>query len=164
MTGTPNALQDVIELRQKLEARLHNNPDYIAMQELDQVISRLGGSSSFTQHVEKAATSEIRPSVRAAKVDQRDASIAAIKARGTPMSTDELIPAVEDAGCKLSGKKNINLSSALSRDERFVSVSWRGRKWWLKGLPLPSEGGPLQTDFQTNSAPLSESGAVSNPA
>jgi len=154
-------------LKANFVARLRSNPDYIAIQEIDRSIQRLAEipSDSIThQTATNFAVDNIVARVSpTAKVKQGEASYNAIANAGIPLSIEELVPAVERAGAKLTGNKNVNLSSSLSRDDRFISVKWRGaNKWWIVGRKLPDESPLLQLEAQKNSAPPAQAGEAVN--
>ncbi|CAN0514793.1 unnamed protein product, partial [Phaeothamnion confervicola] len=149
MVDTPPVVRDLQRLRNEASARLKSNPDYLAIQEIDRsiaaVMKQLEASGTVTASVAAPSTpAATRQQLSGRRPSQGDASLTAIEAVGTPVAIEELVDRVESMGVKLTGRKLVNLSSSLSRDPRFVSISWRGgRKWWLAGKELPSSGGSL---------------------
>lgn len=48
-------------------------------------------------------------------------------------------------------KAKINVTSSLSKDEKFESIPWEGgRAWWLKGRDLPSKAASLLSKLGSN--------------
>jgi hypothetical protein len=170
-TDKQRTIAQFLALRASFETRLRANPDYVAIQEIDRSIERL---SAITSEVAASVPTPIDNTLRVppvtgilsrarTKVRQGEAAYKAILTAGIPLTIDEIVPAVEQSGAKLTGNKNINLSSALSRDESFVSVKWRGlNRWWLVGKPIPDEGLLLRVEAQTNSAPPAQAGEAVN--
>ena len=153
--------------------RLRLNPDFRLIEELEGALKRYSPGATQTdlapspvnaQDYNKMLTSIQRPK----PPSQKQAAIDALIQADRPLSIDELVPLVEKTGALISGNKNINLSSALSKDERFVSLkSPTGSRWWLKGMPyldpqsrLPRVAETPVPPAETNSAPPKEGEAV----
>jgi len=65
----------------------------------------------------------------------------ALEDAGYPLLLNDLLAAMEPYGKMPGGAKPTwNLSNALSGDDRFRSVDWKGEKhWWLTGREVPPE-------------------------
>lgn len=116
---TDTNIQDTISalkaLRDQHAKRLADNPDYNAIQALDQAI--------------------------AAKLSQPAAARQVILDQGKPVRTQELLEEIRRLGVHVGGKNpRGNLVSILSGRKQFKSVSWGGRRaWWVADQPLPKE-------------------------
>jgi len=86
-----------------------------------------------------------------------DAAGLAIEDAGRPLPLQELHEALPRFGKTVTGKRPaINLSSAMSRDERFRSVHWHGvNVWWFRDRELPSEA--EASDGEAADTPAAES-------
>ncbi len=65
----------------------------------------------------------------------------ALKAKGHPLRTKELVGILPQYGTSVGGAKPAqNLTSILSKRGEFESIRWRnGPAWWFKGRNLPDE-------------------------
>ena len=109
------------------------DPNYRALMALREAIAAI----EATQDGQPMIT--VRRRQRPASSPSRaDVAHNMIKEAGRPLSTQELVALLKDAGHEVGGKgPMINLASTLSRDERFESVSTpNGKAWWIVNAPL----------------------------
>ncbi len=74
------------------------------------------------------------------KLSQADAAEIALKKAQKPLTTAEVVAAIQEEGAHVGGADPlVNVSSTLSKDERFVSHRWGSASvWWLVGEPIPA--------------------------
>lgn len=156
-------LREMEKLRDKLEKELMANPDFVMHQELSRAIDAIKARLSETS--KSAPQEEARKVIRRRRARKGRRGHAAlvydiIKQSGRPVTSSALIEALEKAGNPVGGsRKTTNLSSVLSKDDRFDSVLWppssQTRAWWLKGetLPSPSVDDLLTTDSLSGGNP-----------
>lgn len=126
-------------MRDELHARLYaSNSDYRDMIVLDSAISMARASSEPATRVKDGHYVKVqgdRP------LSQADAAVAVLEETGEPQTLFDLLDLVTAKGVVIGGKRrDINLSSSLSRDDRLHSLSLGGvRKWWLAGIPIPGD-------------------------
>ena len=130
MTDAHNkkTLNALIGLRKQHAKRLEGNPDFEAIEALDQAIARLQG----------------RPAVNGiggGRLSQSAAARKVILDTGKPVATKPLMEGIQHLGVKIGGKNPAgNLVSILSGSDEFESVNWGdGRAWWIAGRPQPKE-------------------------
>ncbi|WP_156465768.1 hypothetical protein [Methylobacterium sp. Leaf106] len=137
-----SAIDELRELEGKLRSRLKQNPDFLAWTALRKAIDEVIGATGHipASHVnvklqEEASQQNFAP------LSQSEAAMRAIKQAGVPVYIGELLPKVIEQGVSVGGSnKEVNLSSALSRDKRLRSVRWNGKYyWWLKDQLYPGE-------------------------
>jgi hypothetical protein len=152
------AIVDLLKARESIVDRLRQNPDFQALQRLDDAIRELRAplqaqkeeaEEEEEEEEQTDATTEgngadARPRRKREKgvltgYSQADGVEVLLKHFNRPMTIGELVGALEKNGVAVGGtKKNINLSSTLSRDGRFSSVRYEGRPcWWLQDKALP---------------------------
>lgn len=77
--------------------------------------------------------------IKPKKLSQADAAEIALKKARKPLTTAEIVAAIQDEGAHVGGADPlVNVSSTLSKDDRFISQRWGSVSvWWLVGEPLP---------------------------
>jgi hypothetical protein len=118
--------------------RLANNPDYQMAEMLEKMIEELSG-----EEVAKAADTRLQSLATNGKLSQLGAVTRALKTRGYPMTTTELLPAIEALGARVGGEdKKANLGSVISASKQFRSVPLENgtKGWWFKDDRYPGEG------------------------
>jgi hypothetical protein len=137
--GAANALDGMKALHDEIERRLlTTSADYRALIALRKAMHEVKGTS--------IADSTRRTRVRLHResestgMSQADAAAAVLEDRGQPVPIANLVELVTQKGAPVGGKEpTINLSSTLSKDERFKSVRFNGRAcWWFANRSLPS--------------------------
>lgn len=157
-------IAELRKLQDAAKARLRLNPDYVMVEELERMISKIT-ALNVSAAMNAAAPPEAIPppaSRSSVRVSQREAAMTALRQQGRPLSTEELIPLVESVGAVLTGNKNVNLSATMSRDDRFYSIKTAsGNKWWIRDEE-PSASRDLETPIpaEKNPAPPHEGEAV----
>jgi hypothetical protein len=140
MPVTVPAIDEMLSLVAQIEQRLSKQPDFIALRALERAI--IDAKAAMNNEAAVAGS----PAVYSSKVRRRtdrssqiQSAYDCIMLTGHPLSTDELLVKIELVGIQIGGTdKKTNLSSALSRDARFASISWdEKRKWWLVELGEP---------------------------
>jgi hypothetical protein len=124
-------------LRAQIEARLQESEDYRALKALDKALADLGHASK-----EQVGSPLIRQPRRVSDgLSHADAAEKVMDQIGEPIPIADLVSRVREMGAHVGGQDpNINLSSTLSKDPRFRSVRYQGRKaWWLAGRAYPNE-------------------------
>lgn len=129
--GESDALKRLRELRNDLEKSLMTNPDFVALRGIERAIAEFDSSGS-TVRAGNANASAGGSTLRTAIRSQADAVWAILDNRGEPLPTSDLVRLVRAMGISVTGKAEVNLSSALSKDDRFNSVRHKGKPcWWL---------------------------------
>lgn len=140
-------------LRKGIHDRLIvESPDYRSIVALDEAILELSradrakAGSAIQTYSPSQGLSKLR--LRIESEDQRrrvqhaDAAVSVLKRHGIPMKTPDLLAAaIKEEGARVAGQNaEVNFSSALSRDARLASITWRGsRHWWLVEREVPDE-------------------------
>ena len=149
MSDTLSPLQQMRALRQAIEARLLETEDFRAYQALTRAISEMEAARPKQGDVFKQgapvrnAFAGIVDQRTAERLSQADAAAAALKQAGQPLHIADLLPLVRQWGATVAGNEpSVNLSSSLSRDNRFRSLRLSGRHfWWLANEAIPPEFG-----------------------
>lgn len=145
----PNqTLQGLNALIDEARRRLENNPDYISLQALEKARDQIR-AAVHPKMVDDATGQELAlvPTGRSFPTkgapSQLEAADAVLRKAGEPLPTPIMVERVRSLGGTVGGKDpNINLGSTLSRNEKFVSVKWKGQPaWWFANVPLPFEFG-----------------------
>jgi len=133
---------------ERIQKELEGDPNVIMYQGVSRTIDAIKAqpkADETEKPVEKSKPKRTKPRGRQQKRRPGHASLVfdMISESGRPLTAAELVAALEAAGSPVGGeKKTTNLSSVLSKDERFTSVMWppssHTRAWWLTDRPLPS--------------------------
>jgi hypothetical protein len=133
-------------LRAEIAARLEKNEDYRALKALDTALAELGHASSVAvsgrMFIRARSFREVaRAGAREQQISQADAAEKVMDRAGEPVPIAELVQKVREEGAQVGGSDpHINLSSTLSKDDRFRSVRYGGRQaWWLRRRRYPGE-------------------------
>jgi hypothetical protein len=160
----------LMALRAETLARLSGNPDFISLQVLDEAIAKLiGRQPDHNARTLNALAGNVytdnsplnaltRWMVKHGKVEQGErpsiagGAVRVLASVGRPMSLVNLVSQMHRHGFIDDKDESTaaSVSSVLSRDDRFKSVQWNGRRrWWLAEAPLPAdpqtEGGHDET-------------------
>lgn len=141
-----DALEDAKALAAKLRAIHEAQPSYKAWQAAEGLVQQLSGSPSGLGDalgdlmLSGGSTTEVRIRQRS-RLTQTDAAALVLNEKAIPLPTPALLQLIEQKGSKVGGADPlVNLSSALSKDDRFDSVRWGGeRRWWFRGKPMPHD-------------------------
>jgi hypothetical protein len=132
-----------------LDKKFKNDLDWQAFRELDQLI--INGAASAPSAASHAPP---RPHRESPKPRQRPnrwnnngetmgaLGVAAITEAGSPITTDAMVAYVSArrAMNKDPRRARINVQSAMSHEDRIVSIKWRGGSaWWLRDREVPKE-------------------------
>jgi hypothetical protein len=133
-----------------LDKKYGKDLDWQAFRELDRLI--MNGAASAAEsapprrpHRESSeSSSRPRPSTRWNNNGETlgDLGVAACNEAGRPVTTDGMVAYVgaRRALNKDPKRARINVQSAMSHEDRLVSVKWRaGTAWWIKERELPKE-------------------------
>jgi len=150
-TDTP-AIVDLLKARENIVARLQQSPDYRALVSLDGAIRQLRESVTIVAKDESETTPSAPPSAPLpasgtgpdkptgvlAGYSHANGAYKAFRDLKRPMTIAELVSTLAANGLVVGGSDpHVNLSSTLSKDDRFESVRWNGRRcWWLRGVSL----------------------------
>lgn len=148
-------------LRDEALSELQQTKEFAAFIALDDAVSMIGGErlpivASLDASV--AAFSKIYDRIPSnltgKRVSQGDATALVLEERG-PSQIVDLLNIIPDKGGFVGGEKPaINLTSTLSKDQRFVSIRKNGNYfWWFSGRDLPegwSGRDPLAEEDDTN--------------
>jgi hypothetical protein len=143
---TDTNIQDTVTalkaLKDQHTKRLADNPDFKAIQALDQAIAKLTGvpSGQTGRSFDRQFTRDSAGNGQA-RLSQPAAARQVILNQGKPVRTQELLEEIQRMGVHVGGKNpRGNLVSILSGRDQFKSVPWGGRKaWWVADQPLPKE-------------------------
>lgn len=129
-------LEQLRILRDQLRRQLDSNEIFVAWLAAERAVKEVErsvcGSAAFGNRLRDVLSVPERIS---------DVALAILRESNSPLSTTQLYSKLIDAGVKFEGASPIkNLRSALSKDERLVSVHWKSdRAWWIKSLPRPKD-------------------------
>jgi hypothetical protein len=127
--NTQETIRALMARRNQHAKQLEGNPDFKAIQALDQAIAALGGRPTTFNGSDPS------------RLTQPSAARRVILERGVPVPTKELLQGVQKLGVHVGGKNPAgNFVSVLSANDDFVSVDWGdGKAWWVADRPLPQE-------------------------
>jgi hypothetical protein len=134
------------ELREEAWRDVQASPSFLAFKALDDAVATMGGQRLIAPPMPRE--NGPRPSVdtfkqrRAVKkLSQADAAQAVLVEKREPLPIGRLMEAAMAKGATASGKNPLaNYRSALSKDERFYSLTRNNMYfWWLTGVPLPDQ-------------------------
>ncbi len=127
-------------LEAALRERLHRLPEYrdwvMASNMLDALRgSAVGGNIKRTFDPERPRQQRLKLN----RPSQGDAAEQVIREAGRALTTQEVVDGIKSKGAKVGGQDPlINVSSTLSKDDRFISTRWgRSSVWWLRNEPRP---------------------------
>jgi hypothetical protein len=143
---TGEALSGLESLIAAARDRLSQNPDYIALSELEKAHAEIlrrsrVASSPLVARAPEPPFNLARESEDDRPLGQLQAAIKALKEAGHPLTIFELIDRVRALGAVVGGEKPaVNLGSTLSRSDEISSIRWRGQPaWWFTGQGKPPE-------------------------
>jgi hypothetical protein len=120
-----------------LDAKLANTPEWQAFRAIDRALLALDLASAPTPPLRILPP----PKSRINKGPTPYVTLAerALTEAGKPLPTPKMIEYIgkyRELGD--IEKAKVNITSSMSKDERFKSVEWaNGRAWWLVGKPIP---------------------------
>ncbi len=148
----PNSQRDsLLKVRSKmltaLDKKLKKDPNWQAFRDLDEMVIesfKANGTVVPTTKAPRESSESPRRGGRpkAAGGTLGDLGITAITEAGKPITTDAMVTyvGVRRELNKDAKRARINVQSAMSHEDRIVSVKWRGGSaWWLKGREVPKE-------------------------
>lgn len=138
-----DALTDAKALAAKLRAIHEAQPSFQAWQSAERLVQQLGGQTfADIMGAANERANQGRERVRhRSRLTQTDAAETALREGEIPLTTPKLLDAIHKLGTLVGGVDPlVNLSSALSKDDRFDSIRWRGeRAWWFRDVPPPHD-------------------------
>ena len=141
-----SALDRLLDLRTEVEARLFENSDYKMFVALSRAIADITGDAPPMLSGSLPLATVVKPAkgqaADVAGLSQPDAAHVLLqKVLAEPQLIANLVKALNAHGIRVGGANpNINLSSILSKDDRFRSVRYKDRQcWWIVGTPFPGE-------------------------
>lgn len=138
----PNVMKAMIERRDELRGELAAFPEFREYELLESFIRQYESITVVKASAQQvAAADQPQRARRKTRFTVTDAAAAAIEDVGRPLPLQDLHDALPRFGRTVTGKRPaINLSSAMSRDNRFKSVQWQGvNAWWFRDRELPAE-------------------------
>jgi hypothetical protein len=132
-----DAIDEMSALHDEIERRLlATSADYRALVALKKAMHevRSAGIAESTHKFRRRLKQESERGISHA-----DAAAAVLEDQGEPVPLVNLLELVRSKGAVVGGTDpSINLSSTLSKDDRFESIRFNGRRcWWLAGHRLP---------------------------
>jgi len=122
-----------------LDAKLGSMPEWKAFRHLDRALLALE-TEPEPRPVAERFVERWRPRRNDSHPSYMSLADQALNQAGTPISTDGIVRYIAQHRT-LSGdpvKTKIVIQSSLSKDKRFASVRWEGRRaWWYADKPLP---------------------------
>jgi hypothetical protein len=124
-----------------LDAKIGNMPEWQAFRHVDRALLALEEEQpippSFLQQARR------RPRINGGHLSYMTLADQALTEVGRPVRTDKLMEFIAQRR-PLSGddpaKAKIVIQSSLSKDKRFKSVPWEGKRaWWYADRPLPKK-------------------------
>lgn len=148
--------QELLEARETiaegLDDKFKNVPEWRAIRAIDRALAALDRPSAVPAH----AGSLVRFPDGGTKRLYPTYTVLArrfIEHKNAPVTTPELVEYIKQSRPLHSDleKAKINITSSLSKDEKFESIPWEGgRAWWLKGRDLPSRAASLLSKLGSN--------------
>ncbi|GLS56086.1 winged helix-turn-helix domain-containing protein [Methylobacterium gregans] len=136
-------VDELRKLEDAIEQRLKLNSDFVALQAVKRAIRDIVNAGMVADMPSSPSTasnvsfSNVRARLRQAQTpsggspSQADAAFAILKEKGEVLSISELVPLARARGAIVGGNNpELNLSSSLSRDGRFISLRIAGRPMW----------------------------------
>jgi hypothetical protein len=121
-----------------LDAKLANLPEWQAFRAIDRALLAIDLAASEPKNGLRILPPP-KPRISHGPVPYVTLAFNCLTEAGKPVTTPKLIEYV--AKHRELGdleKAKVNITSSLSKDERFKSVEWaNGRAWWLVGHPVP---------------------------
>lgn len=128
---------DLYVIREKmlvaLDAKFAGVPEWEAFRELDRYIA-VGEEQTPARGAKKRRTKK--------RVSYADLGVDILTTMAKPMATAEMVKFIaSNRGLSPDDSKvKVNIQSALSHDDRFKNVAWRGgRAWWFKNREVPAD-------------------------
>lgn len=131
-----------------LDVKLKDLPEWQAFRAIDRALIALESEQTPNHPVARPSLKAgIRPPL--IPIPYVLLAIRALEAAGAPVPTPAMMEFIGkhrklDADAE---KAKVNVTSSLSKDNRFVSVPWAGgRAWWWSDKPVPQQ--PQQQGFE----------------
>jgi hypothetical protein len=125
-----------------LDAKIGNMPEWQAFRHLDRALLALEAEQP-AQPSTPPQTRKSRPRINSAHPSYMSLVDKALTETGRPIPTNKIMDYIAQRR-PLSGgdpaKAKIVVQSSLSKDRRFISVPWEGRRaWWYADKPIPKK-------------------------
>jgi hypothetical protein len=123
-----------------LDARMGKLPEWRAFRALDSAIAALEGRTPRGPLQAESTPAQEAGQLRGSEGSYVELALQLLNTRGEPVASGEIfefIRARRDLG-EDAGRARRSIQTALSKDRRVRSVSWRGgRSWWYADRDLP---------------------------
>ena len=121
--------EQLLRLRDELKQRLMRNADYRAMMAIEHAMAELEEQPAVTESPKPARK----------KLTIIRAATQVLDAQVQPLPVHDLLNCLRAIGVKFNSKNpESSLSVSLSRDDRFRTVRYQGRRcWWLSHRSVP---------------------------
>lgn len=144
MSTKDNLLEAHERMAAVLDAKFSNLPEWQAFRAIDRALIELVSAEQSAHHSSRIKVRAAKPIRRtrqaSTKLTYTELAARALEHAGAPIVTNMLVEFIGEFRPlhKNLKKARINVSSALSHDDRFESVPWQGgRAWWWSDRPIP---------------------------
>lgn len=144
-------------LERALKERLMKLPEYRAWVMASNMVTALksgnmdiqvlgtGAALAIPRALDNSPPRKLR--LNLSRPSQGDAAEAVLKEAGRPMTTPEIVAGIRAKGAKVGGQDPlINVSSTLSRDDRFIAMRHGQSSVWTLARPTLDFGGETGAD------------------
>lgn len=129
------------------DRKFKNDPNWRAFRDLDQIVidafKTNGAAAPSPAKPRQAAESPNRGGrPRATGDTMGDLGVAAVTEAAKPITTDALVAyiAARRALNRDPKRARVNVQSAMSHEDRIISIKWRGGSaWWLADREVPTD-------------------------
>jgi hypothetical protein len=120
------------------DAKWSNMPEWQAFRAIDRALLALDLASAAPK-LEQPILSAPKTRINNGPTPYVTLAFNALTEAGKPIPTPKLLEYIgKHRELGDLEKAKVNVTSSLSKDERFKSVEWaNGRAWWLVGRPVP---------------------------
>jgi hypothetical protein len=118
-----------------LDAKLGNMPEWAAFRDLDREL--LAGEPEPPKPIQH----RVRPRLNGAQPSYMSLANRALTEAGKPIPTADMVEYISrHRTLRNPALAKIVIQSSLSKDKRFESIPWEGRRaWWFTDRPVPKE-------------------------
>jgi hypothetical protein len=139
MTTKSELMQAHEAMASVLDAKLANMPEWKAFRAIGRALQAEGGKARAPEAIPTRARSilKVRDVPSYTMLTER-----ALQERGRPIVTPDLMDFIGRHRnlSNDSEKAKVNVTSSLSKSDRFRSVPWEGGKaWWYADKPIPKK-------------------------
>jgi hypothetical protein len=146
MSTKSNLLQAHQTMMAVLDAKLKNVPEWIAFRAIDKALVELTAEPASSAN---GAIKDRQPRKGAEPSSYVDLAAEALAEHSEPLSTPKIVEYIS-ARREVPNdplKARVNISTSLSKDERFRNLAWRGgRAWWFANREPPEESAGLSAN------------------